>query len=562
MRRLAPAILLLVLIHRPAFAEFPFPTWPDWISHPGGQYATGGALVDVDGDGWLDLVVANGNDMARQPIAVYHNDGTGAFPLEPTWTSADVDYHGHLDVGDVNGDGLPDLVVAVYLGPGGFGDPGYAKLYLNDGAGAFHPLPDWISQESFATFSVALGDADGDGDLDLACACGDGYFGDPEPQRIFMNVGGTFEPVASWRSEDAGYALDVFWGDVDDDGDMDPVFCGMLSPLRIYRNDQTDGGGISTLPTWQNEDLPELGNTCTLGDWDGDGFPELAVADNNQVGGEGRFKVYANVAGELAPIPTWTSATGGYGSHVSWVDLDGDGDLDLAAGRWWDAVRIYENLGGTLSASPAWISATHSVIENIVWGDVDNGGLRPDLLVAAGDGSRTFFGLPHQPVRWVESVSVDGTPVPFAVHPANAWVSVSPPPPAGSTVSIEYTYSPVPDMVVTNWDPDEGNYLFLNQGPAASPAPAGIPGAVALRVEPQPLRHHGWISYRGPELPRAELTLYDVTGKRLATLHAGPLRAGRRRWKIPEGVALASGTYFLLLEGPGVRRSAPLVVLR
>ena len=58
-----------------ALAGIPFQQTPDWISTDTDDVSTGGALVDLDRDGWLDLVVANGNDMARQPLVVYYNRG-------------------------------------------------------------------------------------------------------------------------------------------------------------------------------------------------------------------------------------------------------------------------------------------------------------------------------------------------------------------------------------------------------------------------------------------------------------------------------------------------------
>ena len=66
--------------------------------------------------------MANGNDMARQSVVVYLNPG-GSFPLRRPGPPRDVDYHGHLDLADVDGDGALDLAVAVYLGAGGFEPP-------------------------------------------------------------------------------------------------------------------------------------------------------------------------------------------------------------------------------------------------------------------------------------------------------------------------------------------------------------------------------------------------------------------------------------------------------
>ena len=73
---------------------------PDWVSTDT-PYSTGGALIDVDQDGWLDFVVANGNDMRREKMAVYYGRDDGTLPLNPDWQSDDLEYNGHLSIADV-----------------------------------------------------------------------------------------------------------------------------------------------------------------------------------------------------------------------------------------------------------------------------------------------------------------------------------------------------------------------------------------------------------------------------------------------------------------------------
>jgi hypothetical protein len=548
------ASLLIASLLLPAGATravIPLETTPAWTSTPEGYVATGGAWSDVNGDGWLDMVVANGNDISRQRVVIYYNNGDGTLPLTPAWVSGDRDYNGHLDVGDVNGDDLPDLVVGVYLGLNGFSQPGQAKLYLNDGAGAYIASPVWVSGIRMYCFSVALGDADGDGDLDLACAAGESYTGRPERSMVFYNIGGTFEATPSWQEPDSAYALDVTWDDVDLDGDQDLLFCGIIGANRLYLNRQTAGGGLPDSADWQSSDAPEYGNTAALGDWNHDGYPELAVADNFQEGGSGRFKVYENTLGTLSAFPVWQSLSSDYGSHVSWVDVDFDGDADLGAGRWWDPARIYENFGGALGVTAAWTSSTSSVIENMFWGDVDNDDLRSDgVTVAGGDGARTYVKLGRSPVRSVDEVTVNGTPLPptaYVEHLGGGWLSLATPPGLGERIEVRYTYSADLDLGITNWDSNKGNYLFRNTGSAVS-AEDLASTAGFIQVRPNPVRHATVLHYRGDGARRAELAIFDVSGRKVRTLHDGPLSDGLHTWEWQatgrDGSRVAGGVYF------------------
>jgi len=567
MRRLALLGFALCLA-APARADMPLATTPAWTSTALGHVATGGGWADLDGDGWVDFVAANGNDMARQTVVVYRNNGAGGLPLAPTWSSSDIDYHGHLDLGDVNGDGLIDLVVGVYLGPAGFGNPGKAKLYLGNGAGGFTPTPVWSTGTPLYCFSVALGDVNGDGRLDLACAAGESYEAHPERLRVYLNTGGSLPALPSWESSDIGYALDVTWCDVDLDGDLDLAASGEISRNRVYFNRYGEGGGLDTVAGWTSGDTPSYANTIAFGDWNGDGTPDLAVADNNQLGGAGRFKVYANTAGALGATPAWQSSNGGYGSHVSWVDLDLDGDRDLAAGRWWGAVRLYENTGGGLTTAPVWQSSTSSVIENLFWEDVDNDGLLSNgLTVAVGDGARRGVQLAAAPVRAVLSVTVDGTPLAaseYVLHPATGWLALAAAPAPGAQVAVAFRYSRDLDLGCTNWDSTLGNYLFLNTGTLVG-APETTPLGFSLAAAPNPLRARTVLRYRGEGAGAASLAIFDLQGRRVKSLHAGALPGGLLSWEWDArdegGQRQAAGVYFARFVADGHEASVKLILL-
>ena len=433
-----------------AGAVVPLADEPAWESEDE-DYATGGMLWDLDGDGYVDLVVGNGNDMDEEKDAVFYNR-RGELERAASWRSADLGYDGHLDMGDVDADGDLDVVIT------GFLTPHLEQLYRNDG-GRLTTSPVWMNADADDSFSCALGDVDGDGDLELATISG--YF-DPAPVRLYANNGGVWEEHASWFTPKAYNANDVGWCDVDGDGDLDLATAGHGEPCYLFEN---DGGVLRKTPSWRTGVITEF-NQLTFGDVDGDGWRDMVVSDNSG----GRFLVYMNEAGVLATSFAW-SAPLRYASCVKLADVDGDGDLDLAAGGWWSPIQVYENANGAFGAAPAWSYYPRSgalVGEQAVWGDVDNDGLRfVDAERYDGDGTRKLWYLEHRPLHAFTYVRVDGRtlePGEFCFHPEDGWVSLARAPRPGSgNVEFGYVYSEDLDLVVTNWDEEAGSYLFLNE---------------------------------------------------------------------------------------------------
>ena len=456
------------------FAEMPLEMHPYWMSTESGVYSTGANWGDVDKNGFLDFAISNGNDMALAPNYVYFNyDGN----LQTThgWASSNSQYSGHSALGDVNNDSYPDFVVSNYISSGW--KKTTVQLYMNLGD-SLETSPSWQSADSMHTFACAFGDADGDGDLDLAVACGEAYGGIEERQRIYYNNGGTLETTPSWTSLDSTPCYDVEWADIDNDGDLDLAFISAIGPVYVYYN---YGDSIEHSASWNSGGYYD-GNTLNWGDMDNDGFLDLAVANNNQLGPPGYFQVYKNVGGTLNPTPVWQSSTQGYGSSVSWCDVDCDGDKDLAAGRWWGLSVIYENIGGTLTTSPVWQcnSSYQSVVEEMVWGDVDGDGV---LIVTGethlGNGEKKVFYLNHYPAHSLEKVISDDDTLSlneYCYNLASGWISVAPAP--LSQIVFDYHYSYKPDLGVSNWD--VSNYVFKNIAPIYIWGDANGDGAVDI----------------------------------------------------------------------------------
>lgn len=435
-----------------------YATTPDWISNTH-HYATGGALADLNQDTWLDLIVSNGNDMNKEHVEAYLNDGLGHFPAIPTWESADIGYNGHLDVADINGDGWPDVAVS-YLGTTSSYGP-IARVYMNN-EGVLSSNPDWSSTIIGNAFGVTFGDMNNDGRPDLAIATGNPYGSLAYHTYVYLNEDGAYGSSPSWQSDDQHMNMGCLWVDADNDGWLDLATIGGSHQTEIYRN---LGGTLETTASWQTtDDANPFGIMLATGDVTGDGLRDLFTTDNTQLGGgDGYFKQYTGLPeGFFSTTHSW-NYFGDYGSAVELADVNGDDLLDLATGSWWAKSLLFLNQGSGLPTTPSWTSSPSTVVEKIVFGNV--GPTQNDRVatpVFPGDGVQRLFYLPRQAIQYITQVRNDGvllTPSEYTYSRNQGWLTVASAP--TQQLEVTYTFSYSLDMVVTNWD-GVGNYLYYN----------------------------------------------------------------------------------------------------
>lgn len=554
------SMVFSVLNNNITIAQVFFPTTPIWTSTDAG-YDTGCGWADINGDGWVDLVVAKGNDMSRQKVVVYYNTG-GNFPFTPSWQSNDIDYNAQLSIGDINKDGYPDVAVSVYIGQAGFSQKGKLKIYLNNN-GTLSQNPSWVSQDSLYTFSCAFGDADGDGDLDLAAACGESYEQKIDKQRIYYNNNGVIETLPSWTSLDQGYGMDVNWSDFDKDGRLDLVFCCERGPSKIYKN---YGDSIGRMPIWTSQDASQYSNSLFINDVDNDGWLDLAISDNDQMGGSGKFKIYKNNSGTMNSTPYWTSNFSGYGSGINLCDINNDNYCDLICGAWWTACYIYVNSAGTFSPTPQWTSATNSVVETIVAADYDHDGFDTLNTEFTGNGVKKLFYLPKNPVQKLLSVIFGNDTIPlnqFCFDLENGWVSFGTPPPNGTNITIKAIHTHDPDFAVSNWDNNIGNYLFKNSIVtfASNLSQEIQTDFKLLQNYPNPFNPLTKIEFAIPKSTEVKISVFDVTGKEVAVLVNERLAAGTyvTEW---DASNISSGVYFYKMVTDGFLETRKMMLLR
>jgi hypothetical protein len=231
----------------------------------------------------------------------------------------------------------------------------------------FTPIEEHLS-------SAATGDLDGDGDLDLA-----GWAWGPGRIEVHLNDGTArfvaAEPVAAWS-----YLRDVALADMDGDQKLDMVAVGIASESRgelgIARN-----LGDAAFEALRVVPAPRSPQEIVAADLDADGDADVAVAHVAEEGSPGGVSIFLNQGGgELAepflleaPSPEWLLG----------LDLDGDGDLDLAALSWSHEISLFWNRGDASFEPRVPLSANFRPA-SLAAADFD-GDSSVDLAVAEGE---------------------------------------------------------------------------------------------------------------------------------------------------------------------------------
>ncbi len=343
------------------------------------------ALVDVDGDTWLDITATSRSGS----VLVWHNaGGTGAelpFPTDqrPARLPGVEGYAYSMQWADLDRDGDLDLVTGSY-------DASMEKqigrraLDASNLGGVFvYTQTDdgYFEAERLASQAQALAlhllDADGDGLLDILV----GNDFDTQDLLLLATADGHWRSAAPFaRTTFSTMSFDA--DDIDNDGSLElfaadmhpyseesgimrqwePVLQTMPPPdpahapqamANVLQIRTGDGGWVDRAPEWG---IPYSGWSWSaqFGDLDQDGFLDLYIVNgmtaqelfshlpNDELVEENQ--AYRNEAGRrFVPEPTWNLNSTAGGRGMGLADLDGDGDLDALINNLRAPARIFEN---------------------------------------------------------------------------------------------------------------------------------------------------------------------------------------------------------------------------
>ncbi len=376
---------------------------------------------DLDGDGDLDLTSA---DALRNYVYWFENDGHGRFTRRVIHND-EAGWFERNAIGDIDGDGKTDVAIVKNL-------TGELLWFRNRGTNRWDRFV--IHTDFKRAYDVVLVDLDGDGWLDVAASAWVGnylaWFRNPGPNGWGQD----------WPKQvidrDIAETRTIRVGDFNGDGRPDLLATARAGSLVVWY----ENPGRQSASPWPRHVIDDRSPSPTHGhpvDLDGDGDLDVVMAlgmlavEGAQLTHQAVWYENADGTGTSWRRHVIGSLPYGFEAYVS--DLDGDGDLDVAASSCGEIPYVagqsvlgqvvwFENGGDARRPGPwtkhvlkdRWPSGTQLIVADL------NGDGRPDIAAAGEKGS--------QEIRWWRNDGVGDLPA-------------RPPPPPGTVVSNTAPFS-------------------------------------------------------------------------------------------------------------------------
>ena len=406
------------------------------------------AMGDLNGDSKLDLAVVN---HSSHSVSILLGVGDGSFSAATNYA---VGTHPlSIAMGDLNGDGKADLAVANQ-------DSNNVSILINNGSGSFSTAPNLAVGTN--PRSIAMGDLNGDGKPDLAVANTGSH-----NISILLNSGsGSFGTATNFASVSGPSGVAI--GDLNADGKPDLVVANdnvLNANVSILLNLGAGSFGVATY--FGGGSGP---SSFALGDFNGDGKQDLAVA--NYYGGNASILLGTGTGSFGSP------ASFGAGSgpiSIAKGDFNGDEKPDLAVVNYWSHnVSILLNTCSqctTPTISPVGLTLTEgSSSVNATIANVNDTEDAKDTLAVTVNGSATINGVTVSGIT-VNSAGVVTADIVAACNATTASFTLTVTDPGGLSTNATLTVT-----VNANAPPTLGTYLTASvNGSGSTTVPPNVP---------------------------------------------------------------------------------------
>lgn len=484
-------------------------------------FSYGGCFGDYNNDGFPDLFVENGGSNSNQANFLYiNNSGTSFTKITTGSIVTDISGSWGSSTADYDKDGNLDIFVSNFNQNN--------SLYKGNGDGTFTKITTGdIVNDGGASLGCSWGDYDNDGYQDLFVA--NANFGAGQNNFLYHNNGdGSFTKITTGSIvTDGGNSTGGSWGDYDNDGDLDLIVPNYFNTNNFfYRN---DGGGTFTSIT-TGVIAADGGSSVgsAWGDYNNDGHLDLFVSnDNNQ-----NNALYENNGdGTFTKITSGDIVNDGGRSNGSiWGDYDNDGDLDMFVTNGDQPTAQNNSLYKNDGNSNNWIN----------------------ILCKGVVSNRSAIGT-----RVIVKAVINGSPVTqireiFGQTGYNSQNSLN--------VEFGLGNASIIDSLIITWpngsveafaNINTNQFITATEGQGIvniNPEGSILPGGYRLEQNyPNPFNPTTEIIFSLAGSAYAELKIYDITGKEVASPINKILNAGSHKTQFNSG-KLPSGTYFYMLK--------------